>query len=149
MTFIIQSNTHHLIQYDHYHSIQYTLSHSTWHSSFNPIHKKYTQSGGRRPFGISTLIIGYDGLPCLFQTDPSGIYSAWKATAVGRSSKTVSEFLEKNYVIDMDKDQVLKLTVKSLLEVIALYKSIFNITKRLFKVDRRILRLLIWAQRVY
>ncbi len=41
--------------------------------------KKYTQSGGVRPFGISTLLIGFDhGVPRLFQTDPSGTYAEWK-----------------------------------------------------------------------
>lgn len=39
------------------------------------IQQKYTQSGGVRPFGISTLIIGWDSdkVPKLYQTDPSGI----------------------------------------------------------------------------
>ncbi|ORX81403.1 N-terminal nucleophile aminohydrolase [Basidiobolus meristosporus CBS 931.73] len=84
------------------------------------VQQKYTQSGGVRPFGISTLIIGFDNdhLPKLYQTDPSGIYSAWKANAVGRSSKTVREFLEKNYKEDMEKEEAIKLTVKSLLEVV-------------------------------
>lgn len=44
------------------------------------LQQKYTQKGGVRPFGISTLIVGFDidGVPKLFQTDPSGVYSAWK-----------------------------------------------------------------------
>lgn len=81
------------------------------------IQQKYTQSGGVRPFGISTLICGFDqdgsspslifsaalldsvlvGTARLYQTDPSGSFSAWKANATGRSGKTVREFLEKQY----------------------------------------------------
>lgn len=44
------------------------------------VQQRYTQSGGVRPFGISTLIIGFDPndkVPRLYQTEPSGIYSAW------------------------------------------------------------------------
>jgi Proteasome subunit len=41
-----------------------------------------------------------------------------KANAVGRSSKTVREFLEKNHKDDMNRVDTIKLTVKSLLEVV-------------------------------
>ncbi|KAL0636102.1 Proteasome subunit alpha type-4 [Maublancomyces gigas] len=85
------------------------------------VQQRYTQSGGVRPFGISTLIIGFDpndNIPRLYQTEPSGIYSAWKANAIGRSSKTVREFLERNYKEGMEKEETVKLTVKSLLEVV-------------------------------
>ncbi|KAI4270569.1 MAG: hypothetical protein LQ337_006595 [Flavoplaca oasis] len=85
------------------------------------VQQRYTQSGGVRPFGISTLIVGFDKgdqTPRLYQTEPSGIFSAWKANAIGRSSKTVREFLERNHQDGMDRDETIKLTVKSLLEVV-------------------------------
>lgn len=44
------------------------------------VQQRYTQRGGVRPFGISTLIVGFDKgseVPRLYQTEPSGIFSAW------------------------------------------------------------------------
>ncbi|CAH0404987.1 unnamed protein product [Chilo suppressalis] len=84
--------------------------------------QKYTQSNGRRPFGISCLIGGfdYDGQPHLFQTEPSGIYYEWKANATGRSAKTVREFLEKNYTQEevANEKGAVKLAIRALLEVV-------------------------------
>jgi len=84
--------------------------------------QRYTQSNGRRPFGISALIAGfdYDGTPHLFQTDPSGVYHEWKANATGRSAKTVREYLEKNYSDEIisDDESTIKLAIKALLEVV-------------------------------
>jgi 20S proteasome subunit alpha 4 len=83
------------------------------------IQQRYTQSGGVRPFGISTLIMGFDpnGVPQLYQTEPSGNHTAWKAVATGRNQKTVKEFLEKNYNEETAKDGV-KLACRALLEVV-------------------------------
>merc|ERR1712211_228277 len=84
--------------------------------------QRYTQSNGRRPFGISCLITGfdYDKTPRLYQTDPSGTYHEWKANAIGRNSKTVREFLEKNYSPDnvANEELTVKLAIKALLEVV-------------------------------
>ena len=105
--------------------------------------QRYTQSNGRRPFGISCLIAGFDhdGTPHLFQTDPSGTYHEWKvnhsccntsfevsflkpsyfqANATGRNAKTVREFLEKNYNLEEmeDEEKVIKLAIRALLEVV-------------------------------
>lgn len=84
--------------------------------------QKYTQSNGRRPFGLSCLIGGFDldGTPHLFQTEPSGIYYEWKANATGKSAKTVREFLEKFYTPETveTEEGAVKLAIKALLEVV-------------------------------
>ncbi|CAR29245.1 hypothetical protein ZYGR_0Z01670 [Zygosaccharomyces rouxii] len=88
------------------------------------VQQRYTQSGGVRPFGVATLIAGFDkddDTPKLYQTEPSGIYSAWTAQTIGRNSKTVREFLEKNYNRDeppATADECVRLTTRSLLEVV-------------------------------
>lgn len=88
--------------------------------------QKYTQRGGVRPFGLSTLMAGFEdgGIgtkkkPVLYQTDPAGTHSSWKAQVIGgRSAKTLREFLEKNYEENMSEEVVVKLVVKVLLEVV-------------------------------
>ncbi|XP_065187067.1 proteasome subunit alpha type-7-like [Sycon ciliatum] len=84
--------------------------------------QSYTQYAGARPFGLSTLIMGFDqdGSPHLFQTDPAGSYYEWKAAVLGSSSKTVQEYLEKHYTDDVaeDDEAVVRLAVRSLLEVV-------------------------------
>ncbi|GIY84791.1 proteasome subunit alpha type-7 [Caerostris darwini] len=97
-----------------------TLEYITRHIAM--LKQRYTQSNGRRPFGISALIAGfdYDGTPHLFQTDPSGVYHEWKANSTGRSAKTVREYLEKNYseeIVAQDESTI-KLAIKALLEVV-------------------------------
>lgn len=86
--------------------------------------QRYTQSSGRRPFGMSCLLTGFDddGTPHLYQTDPAGVYTEWKANAIGRNAKTVREFLEKNYQAENVSDEkgTIKLAVKALLEVVQL-----------------------------
>ena len=86
--------------------------------------QRYTQSSGRRPFGISCLLTGFDddGTPHLYQTDPAGVYTEWKANAIGRNAKTVREFLEKNWTSDAVSNEqgAIKLAVKALLEVVQL-----------------------------
>merc|ERR1712146_379894 len=81
--------------------------------------QKYTLRGGVRPFGISSLMGGFNsaGKPALYQTYPSGAYFEWKATAVGKNSKTVQDFLEKKFEEDMDEEATIKVALKGLLEV--------------------------------
>jgi 20S proteasome subunit alpha 4 len=83
--------------------------------------QSYTQRGGVRPFGVSSMIAGFstDGSPQLYLTDPAGTYSAWKANAIGgRNEKAVKEFLEKNWTAGLNEAEGVRLTVKALLEVV-------------------------------
>ncbi|PWA72060.1 proteasome subunit alpha type-7 [Artemisia annua] len=82
------------------------------------LQQKYTQSGGVRLFGLSTVIVGFDpytNVPSLYQTDPSGTFSARKANAIGRNSNSMREFLEKNYK-ETSGQETIKLTIRALLE---------------------------------
>ena len=65
------------------------------------IQQQFTQRGGVRPFGIATLLTGVssDGTIELYQTDPAGTHSKWKAQVIGgRNSKSLREFLEPRLV---------------------------------------------------
>jgi len=89
--------------------------------------QKYTQRGGVRPFGIATLLAGFsdpdddspEGKPVLYQTDPAGTHSSWKAQVIGgRNAKSLREFLEKNYEENMPEEKCVKLAIQVLLEVV-------------------------------
>merc|ERR1712228_338706 len=88
------------------------------------LQQQYTVRGGRRPFGLAALIGGHHSYITdpqnvqLYQTLPSGIYTEWKANAIGRKDKMLNEFLEKHYKSSMSEEQGIKLAVKCLLEVV-------------------------------
>ncbi|EAY16180.1 Family T1, proteasome alpha subunit, threonine peptidase [Trichomonas vaginalis G3] len=82
---------------------------------------KNTQSGGARPYGVSTLICGFDDMtsqPHIYETLPSGTYAEWKARTIGRHDQTVMEYLEKHYKDDMTDEEAQKLAIGALLEVV-------------------------------
>jgi 20S proteasome subunit alpha 3 len=59
----------------------------------------YTQRGGLRPFGVAFLFAGYDehhGFQ-LYQSDPSGNYSGWKATVIGANNQAGKSILKSEY----------------------------------------------------
>ena len=107
------------------------------------VQQKYTQQGGVRPFGIATLLAGINipqtvqektlgARPYLYQTDPAGTQSRWKAQVIGgRNAKSLREFLEKQYAeltkssgdgteekVELTEAQCLRLAVQALLEVV-------------------------------
>lgn len=59
----------------------------------------YTQYGGLRPFGVAFLFAGFDehyGFQ-LYQSDPSGNYSGWKATVIGANNQAGKSLLKNEY----------------------------------------------------
>ncbi len=75
-----------------------------------------TQSAGLRPFGVSLLVAGIDedGTARLFETDPTGIFFQYKATAIGEGETEVEGFLHKYYKPDIAMEDGLRLAVKAL-----------------------------------
>ena len=77
----------------------------------------YTQYGGLRPFGVAFLFAGWDrhhGFQ-LYQADPAGNYTGWKATAIGGNSTSAmaglrSDFSEQQSLADATKMAVRVLT---------------------------------------
>lgn len=47
-----------------------------------------------------------------------GSCSEWRANSVGRNSKQVCEYLEKNFKEDMTREEAMKLAVKALMDVV-------------------------------
>lgn len=63
------------------------------------VKQAYTQFGGKRPFGVSILYMGWDrhyGYQ-LYQSDPSGNYGGWKATCIGNNSAAAISSLKQEY----------------------------------------------------
>ncbi|KOX75968.1 Proteasome subunit alpha type-4 [Melipona quadrifasciata] len=63
------------------------------------VKQAYTQYGGKRPFGVSILYMGWDkhyGYQ-LYQSDPSGNYGGWKATCIGHNSAAAVSSLKQEY----------------------------------------------------
>ena len=78
----------------------------------------YTQYGGLRPFGVSLLYAGYDehfGFQ-LYQSDPSGNYGGWKATAIGNNNSNANSKLKQLYKYD-DAEWVAQFDLKQALEM--------------------------------
>merc|ERR1711950_7394 len=89
------------------------------------IKQAYTQYGGKRPFGVSLLYMGWDkelGYQ-LYQSDPSGNYSGWKATCIGNNSSAAVSQLKQEYKEgEMSLNDALDLSVKVLSKTLDMTK---------------------------
>jgi len=74
---------------------------------------------GARPFGISILFAGVDdGEPVLFETEPTGMFFQYKATAIGEGDVEIKKIFEKDYKENMDIEEGFSLAVKALKKVL-------------------------------
>jgi proteasome alpha subunit len=102
--------------------------------------QQYTQFGGARPFGVALLVAGIDRHGArLFQTDPSGVYIGYFATAIGAESGTITEYLEKNYKYDLDMGECIELAVKALASAVEIADA-SNIEVAYATVDEKKMR---------
>uniref|UniRef100_A0A5K3FP65 Proteasome subunit alpha type n=1 Tax=Mesocestoides corti TaxID=53468 RepID=A0A5K3FP65_MESCO len=84
----------------------------------------YTMYGGRRPFGVSMLFMGWDkhyGYQ-LYQNDPSGNFLGWKAACIGSNSSAASSILESDYNAECSVEDAVKLCIKVLYKTMTMSK---------------------------
>mmetsp|Transcript_14974 Transcript_14974/g.18526 ORF Transcript_14974/g.18526 Transcript_14974/m.18526 type:complete len:259 (+) Transcript_14974:224-1000(+) len=96
----------------------------------------YTQFGGQRPFGVSFLYAGWDrhhGFQ-LYQSDPSGNYSGWKACAIGSNNQNATTILRNDYNEEMSTEEAVQLAIK------VLHKTMDTANPSAEKIEFSILR---------
>jgi proteasome alpha subunit len=77
--------------------------------------QQYTQFGGVRPFGTALLVGGYDDAGIhLFETEPSGSLTSFKATSTGGNKAPVMELFEQKYQADMEADGAILLAIEGI-----------------------------------
>lgn len=97
-----------------------------------------TQSGGLRPFGVSLLIAGIeDHVPRLYETDPTGIFFQYKATAIGEGEVEVEEILHNEYKSELTIEEGLILSLKALKKVLGENFKIERIDAAYISIDEK------------
>ena len=97
-----------------------------------------TQSGGLRPFGVSVLVAGIDDhTPKLYETDPTGIFFQYRATAIGEGEVEVEEILHKEYKDDITIENGLKLSLTALKRVLGDNFNVARIDAAYIKIQEK------------
>jgi len=98
-----------------------------------------TQSAGLRPFGVSILVAGIDDSKArLFETDPTGIFFEYKASAIGEGEVEIEEILHKEYNDEMTIEDGLQLSLKALKKVLGENFKIGRIDAAYIKTEENI-----------
>jgi len=77
--------------------------------------QQFTQYGGVRPFGVSTIVGGVkDEETHVYQTDPSGTLNQFKAVAIGRNGDEATEVLREEWSEDLDQEEAVQAAIEAL-----------------------------------
>ena len=97
-----------------------------------------TQSGGLRPFGVSILVAGIDDhAPRLYETDPTGIFFQYKATAIGEGEVEVEEILHKEYADSLTIEEGFRLSLKALKKILGENFNVARIDAAYIKTEEK------------
>ncbi|MFH1788587.1 MAG: archaeal proteasome endopeptidase complex subunit alpha [Candidatus Altiarchaeota archaeon] len=75
------------------------------------IKQAYTQYGGARPFGAALLIAGVNDHPHLYESDPSGAFTEYRATAIGMGKRDVEKIFEEKYKDNLSRKDAIELAL--------------------------------------
>lgn len=78
------------------------------------IKQAYTQYGGARPFGTALLIAGVNEKPHLYETDPSGAFTEYFATAIGMGKRDVEQVFEEKYEKNLPREKAVEIALLGL-----------------------------------
>jgi len=109
-------NRSRLIAQRHYYTFQEPITVEALVQEICDVKQGYTQYGGLRPFGVSFLYAGWDkyhGFQ-LYQSDPSGNFGGWKATAIGANDQAATSILKTDYNLEITVEKAIDLAVKVL-----------------------------------
>ncbi len=78
----------------------------------------FTQYGGARPYGVSTMIGGVSkGKSHLYTSDVTGNFFAYHANAIGENDEKIKEILRKDYRAEMSIEEGLRFCMKIFKEI--------------------------------
>ena len=81
------------------------------------IKQQFTQYGGARPFGVSTMFAGINGGPVLYTTDITGNYLRYNTNAIGENDEKIKKLLREKYRHELSSGEAIRLALDIFKEV--------------------------------
>lgn len=94
---------------------------------------KATLTAGERPYGIHTIVFGYDhnsniksNPPKIFKIKASGEVTRWKVVAIGKNYKKIMEKLEYEYKENLSTENLTSIILDKMLQLDKPFSDILN-----------------------